>query len=224
MAKEEKKSVEKMIENLIDNLLSATVSEQMKDSISSVRDMKRKGEPSKERKKGTRCPEQEEGLLSSGSPGAEPYLKDLGLNKVMNIYNEAQKEIPNLTSDSDTDAEEDGTEGYISDCEGHQEVEEKDQQDWMSTYFKDWESNNVFQFIKDLTMLHCQSEVTDSDSQCGDDESEEKEEKVQRRKSLPRSKGGAGQWRWQEETVEIAIQVHSERNYILLKTFFTGCC
>ena len=55
MAKEEKKSVEKMIENLIDNLLSATVSEQMKDSISSVRDMKRKGEPSKKSKKGTRC-------------------------------------------------------------------------------------------------------------------------------------------------------------------------
>ena len=55
VAKEEKKSVEKMIENLIDNLLSATVSEQMKDSISSVRDMKRKGEPSKESKKGTRC-------------------------------------------------------------------------------------------------------------------------------------------------------------------------
>ena len=137
-----------------------------------------------------------------------------------------QKKFPNLTGDSETEtgSEEEETEGYISDREGHQEVEEKDQQDWVSIYFKDWESNNVFQFKKDLTMLHCKSEVTDSDSQCGDDESEEEEEKVQRRKSLPRSKGGAGQWRWQEKMVEIAIQVHSERNYIWLKTFFTGCC
>ena len=237
MAKEEKKGVNTMIENLIDDLLRSTIFKhimQVDENMSLMTDSS--GEEKKENANSsegnlavatkqvsmseTCCEEEVFGRSSCGSEKAGAYLKELGSNNVININNKDQKEFPNLTSDSDTDAEEDGTEGYISDCEGHQEVEEKDQQDWVSTYFKDWESNNVLQFIKDLTMLHCQSEVTDSDSQCGDDESEEKEEKVQRRKSLPRSKGGAGQWRWQEKMVEIAIQVHSERNYILLKTFF----
>ena len=243
MAKEEKKGVNTMIENLIDDLLSSTIfkHKQVDENMSLMTDGS-SGEEKKENANSsegnlavatkqvsmseTCCEEEVFRRSSCGSEKAGAYLKELGSDNVININNKDQKEFPNLTSDSDTDAEEDGTEGYISDCEGHQEVEEKDQQDWMSTYFKDWESNNVFQSIKDLTMLHCQNEVTDSDSQCGDDESEEKEkeEKVQIMKSLPRSKGGAGQWRWQKETVEIAIQVHSKGNYIWLKTFFTGCC
>ena len=240
IAKEEKKGVNTMIENLIDDLLSATRISNKHKQVDENMSLMTDGSSGEEKTEyanssegnlavatdqvsmsETSCEEEVFGRSSCGSEKAGVYLKELGSNNVININNKDQKEFPNLTSDSETEtgSEEEETEGYISDREGHQEAEEKDQQDWVSIYFKDWESNNVFQLIKDLTMLHCQSEVTDSDSQCGDDESED-EEKVQRRKSLPRSKGGAGQWRWQKETVEIAIQVHSERNYIWLKTFF----
>ena len=130
------------------------------------------------------------------------------MNKVTHIYNEAAKEIPCLTSDSESDV---GEEERMPAAPSEWVEEEVGKSVWenvkdrRSKYFKDRESNQVFTYNKYQKLSNLKSSIKsdfelvaeDSASQYGDDENEEEEEEKkeeQRKKTLPRGRGGAGQW------------------------------
>ena len=190
------------IETIINNILGDVISKQAEESFPLMTD-------------GSSSEGEQEDIgasvsLCSGSQGTGVYFKDLGVNKVTHIYNEAKIEIPCLTSDSESDAGEEERVSAVPSSDDKSDKEEArkrvrvDVKDQRSKYFKDWESNKVFKYNKDQKMLHLKSALKsdlklmtdDSDNQYGDDESEEleKEKKKRRRKSLPRGRGGAGQW------------------------------
>ena len=190
-----------VIETIIDNILGDVISKQAKYFPLMTDGSSSEGE---QEDIGASVP------LCSGSQGTGVYFKDMGVNKVTHIYNEAKIEIPCLTSDSESDAGEEERVSAVPSSDDKSDKEEArkrvrvDVKDQRSKYFKDWESNKVFKYNKDQKMLDLKSALKsdlklmtdDSDNQYGDDESEEleKEKKKRRRKSLPRGRGGAGQW------------------------------
>ena len=166
---------------------------------------------------------------------------------MMYIYKEAMKEIPCLTSDSESDVgeEEQMPAGSCSDRGSEKENVGKrvleDVKDQGSAYFKDWESNTVFTYNKDQQMFDLKSAIKsdfklvaeDSDSQYRDDESEEEKEEEQGKKTLPRGRGGAGQWEemaeeersrmvaiMRKKMVAIAVEVHTHGIHISCDQYF----
>ena len=194
------------IETIINNIIGDVITKQPEESFPLMAD----GSPSEGEQEDIGASEEGSAPTCSGSQGTGVYFKDLGVNKVTHIYNEAKIEIPCLTSDSESDAGEEERVSAVPSSDDKSDKEEArkkvrvDVKDQRSKYFKDWESNKVFKYNKDQKMLDLKSALEsdlklmtdDSDNQYGDDESEEleKEKKKRRRKSLPRGRGGAGQW------------------------------
>ena len=200
-------SVNPVIETIIDNILGDVVSKKAEGSPLMTDGLSSEGE--EEESVGA----SEDDPISSftGSQVTGAYFQDLGVNKVTHVFNEARKEIPCLTSDSESDVEEEERMPAGPSSDGGSDKDEagkrvlEDGKDQGSDYFKDWESNTVFTYNKDQQMSDLKSAIErdlklvaeDTDSQYGDDESEKEEEegkKEQKRKSLPRGRGGASQW------------------------------
>ena len=231
-----------LIETLIADIIGVVISKQGKESMPLMTDSSSSED------------EEEEDICARGdgpvfpcsdSPGTGIYFKDFGVNKVTHTCNETEKEIPCLTSDSESDVgeEERVPAAHSSDNEWVEEEVGKsileDVKDWGSKYFKDGKSNQVFTYNKYQKLSNLKSAIKsdlklvaeDSDSLYGDDESEEEEEEKkeeQRKKTLPRGRGGASQWEELAEEerlrsvailrktmVTIAIQVHIQSNKML---------
>ena len=230
-----------LIETLIDDIIGGVISKQGKEIVPLMTDSSSSEE------------EEEEDISASGDGPVSPcsnshgigvYFKDFGVNKVTHIHNEAAKEIPCLTSDSESDVGEEermpaAPSEWVEEEVGKSILE--DVKDRLSKYFKDRESNQVFTFNKCQKLSNLKSAiksdfklvVEDSDSQYGDDENEEEEDEEkkeeQRTKTLPRGRGGAGQWeklaeqerlrmvaKLRNKMVTIAIQVHIQGNNKML--------
>ena len=223
------------IETIINTILGDVISKQAEESFLLMTD----GSSSEGEQEDIGASEDGPVSTCSGSPGTGVYFKDLGVNKVTHIYNEAKNEIPCLTSDSESDAGEEERMSAVPSSDGKSDKEE--------------EGKRVRVNVKDVpsSKCHLQSALKsdlklmaeDSDNQYGDDESEEEEEKEkekkkkQRRKSLPRGRGGAGQWEelaererlrmvaiMRKKMVAIAVQVHSHCIYIWSDHYCSGCC
>ena len=234
-----------LIETLIDDIIGGVISKQGKESVPLMTDSSSSEE------------EEEEDISASGdnlvspcsdSHGTGVYFKDSGVNKVTHIYNEAVKEIPCLTSDSDVGEEERMPAAPSSDNERVEEEVQKsileDMKNRLSKYFKDRESDQVFTYNKYQKLSNLKSAIKsdfmlvaeDSDSQYGDDENEEEEEEEkeeQRQKTLPRGRGGASHWEelaeeerlrmvatMRKKMVAIAVKAHSQGIHILFDQYF----
>ena len=239
-------SVNPVIETIIDNILGDVISKKAEGSP-----LMTDGSSSEvEEEENVGASEDDPILSFSGSQVAGAYFQDLGANKVTHVFNEARKEIPCLTSDSESDVEEEERMPAGPSSDGGSDKDEagkrvlEDGQDQESDYFKDWESNTVFTYNKDQLMSDLKSAIKrdlklvaeDTDSQYGDDESEKEEEegkKKQRRKSLPRGRGGASQWEalaeeerlrmvatMRKKMVAIAVKAQSHGIYISFDQYF----
>ena len=197
-----------LIENLIANIIGGVISKQEKESVPLMTDCS-----SSEDEEVEDISASGDGLVSpcSDSHGTGVYFKDSGVNKVTHIYNEAAKEIPCLTSDSESDVGEEERMAGAPSSDNEWVKKEVGKSIWenvkdrRSKYFKDRESNQVFTYNKYQKLSNLKSSIKsdfelvaeDSASQYGDDENEEEEEEKkeeQRKKTLPRGRGGAGQW------------------------------
>ena len=239
-------SVNPVIETIIDNILGDVVSKKAEGSPLMTDGLSSEGE--EEESVGA----SEDDPISSftGSQVTGAYFQDLGVNKVTHVFNEARQEIPCLTSDSESDVEEEERMPAGPSSDGGSDKDEvgkrvlEDGKDQGSDYFKDWESNTVFTYNKDQQMSDLKSAIKrdlklvaeDTDSQYGDDESEKEEEegkKEQKRKSLPRGRGGASQWEalteverlrmvatMRKKMVAIAVKVQSHGIYISFDQYF----
>ena len=201
-------SVNPVIETIIDNILGEVISTKTEGFPLMTDGSSSEGEE----EESVGASEDDHISSFSGSQVTGAYFQDLGVNKVTHVFNEARKEIPFLTSDSESDVGEEERMPAGPSSDGGSDKEEagkrvlEDGKDQGSDYFKDWESNTVFTHNKDQQMLDLKSAIKrdfklvaeDTDSQYGDDESEKEEEeeakKEQRRKYLPRGRGGASQW------------------------------